>query len=144
MVIKYLKDGSLVVDKSVSLNNSFALAKYDSANENVMFKANVVIEKHTMLITLMQVTKFGKRSINNYQSDSTLRRVWLERNFRIFEQAVKKHLSARNYKGSVEIRLKLTDSSASMFTNLGYKYTGEKQSVFNGWCGYTYIYSKTI
>ena len=148
MIIKYLNDGTLAVDKSVSLDNSFQLAKYEKDDTKVKFKANVVVEKHTMLITLMQVTRYGKNDYGTYLSDSTCRKRWLEDNFHKFEQAVKKHLSKNNYKGKVEIRLKITNSNIELFKDLGYAYTGEHVEGTNYWQSpfrpSYFIYNKTI
>lgn len=140
MIIEYFSDGTFAVDTRTSANDHFSLARYNKDNRFLDFRANVVVEGHTMLITHMQVTRYGKLKFSEW-SEGCARKLWLTRYFGKVEEGIKNYLSKKNYKGAVKLRIKGSDSQYEILTNLGYKMVPATRS----WDSYyTDIYEKTL
>lgn len=142
MIIKYYSNGAFEVDKTTCATNNFALAQYEKDSRTLLFKANVVVEGHTMLLTHSQVTKLAKSYF--CWSDGVARAKWLKNNFRKIELAIKAHLSKRNYKGEVKVRLLCSWNSLDLFKDLGYVHVTNNTRVSNNGWYQTLLVEKTI
>lgn len=140
MIIEYFSNGAFVVDNTTCANDHFSLARHNSDNHSIEFKANAVVDGHTMLLTHMQVTRYGKARYNGW-SEGCARKLWMTSYFRRVEENVKKQLSKRNYKGAVKLRIKGSSAQHDLLVGLGYKVLPDTRS----WDGYyTCIYEKTL
>ena len=140
MIIEYFNNGTFVVDNTTCANDHFSLARYNSNDHGVEFKANAVVDGHTMLLTHVHVTRYGKARYNGW-GEGSARKLWMMNYFRRVEENIKKMLSKRNYKGVVKLRIKGSDSQYELLTSLGYKMVPASRS----WDGYyTDIYEKTL
>jgi len=140
MIIEYFNNGTFMVDNTTCANDHFSLARHNSDNHSIEFKANAVVDGHTMLLTHMQVTRYGKARYNGW-SEGSARKLWMTNYFRRVEENVKKALSKRNYKGAVKLRIKGSYAQHDLLVSLGYKVVPDTRS----WDGYyTNIYEKTL
>ena len=141
MIIEYFTNGAFVVDNTTCANDHFSLARHNSDNHSIEFKANAVVDGHTMLLTHMQVTRYGKARFKDW-SDGSARKLWMANYFCRVEEAVKKQLSKRNYKGAVKLRIKGSWAQHDFLTNRGYSVVSDTRSYEDGY--YTNIYEKTL
>ena len=109
------------VDKKHDANNSFALAKYVPEGYNagdVMFKANAVLNGHTLLLTDPQVTYYAKRVMSKYVDAcaSTVRKYFFKKYLSTIEKAIVDDLRKdKKYKGDIKLRFRVGESSEELF-----------------------------
>lgn len=122
MIIWFDKDMQMHVDKTCSVDNSFALAKYGDSY-SMYFKANAVVEGNTVLFTHSQVTSGGASKHDSWVCQSTGRKYFLQNDLSTIENAIAKYLRTdKKYRGKINVRFCIGSSSLKLFENLGYKY----------------------
>lgn len=149
MIIWFDKYMGMHVDKTASANDSFSLANYmpyTISNENIYFKANAVVDGNTVLFTHAQVTREGgRRAYGCPCASSTGRRTFLQKNLRTMENSIAAHLRReKGYRGKINVRFKIGESTLDMFKNLGYKYVKDADYNYHTYgCKYV-IVEKTL
>lgn len=150
MIIWFDKYMGMHVDKSASADNSFALAKYGNNNE-MLFKANAVVDGNTVLFTHSQVTSAGREyAYDKYCSSSTGRKYFFKKELRKMESTIATYLrKEKGYRGKINVRFTVGVTTQDLFEELGYRYIRDshKQTCYGYWgdCGASFIIvEKTI
>lgn len=143
MIIWFDRTMTLHVDKMHDANNSFALAKYTPCGRSeseVVFKANAVINGHTLLLTHTQVTTAGAELIHRIDySSTTVRKYFFRKNLSTIENSIKNYLRRiKGYTGEIKLRFRVGSSTVEWFN--GYTIiTTESVNARDGYCYATYV-----
>ena len=111
------------VDKSATACNDFALSRYGSALNDVVFLGNVVVNGTTAKFTHFHVKESAVSLVSNgcWYCQATIRKYFLQKFIPEIEKAIAKHLKANNYRNSnFTVQFEVSDSSKYLFTDLGY------------------------
>jgi len=139
MIIWFDNAMTMHVDKQHDANSSFALAKYvpvEFNKEQVVFKANAVVNGHTILFTHTQVTYYGSRMIGWVGSSSaTVRRHFFKQYLSTIENSIKNYLrGTKSYNGEIKLRFRVGEGTIDLFPN--YSLVNRENCFDNG--GYYY------
>lgn len=140
MIIWFDNAMTMHVDKQHDANSSFALAKYVPAGFNkdqVVFKANAVVNGHILLLTHTQVTKYAVHLTCSlrYCCSSTMRKRFFNTYLSTIEKAIVDDLRKdKKYKGDIKLRFRVGESSEELFN--GYN-SINRECAYNKW-GYLY------
>lgn len=120
MIIWFDNAMAIHVDKQHDANSSFALAKYIPAGfskAQVVFKANAVVNGHTLLLTHTQVTKYAARLISSEGCcSSTIRRRFFVKYLRHIERSIADFLRIdKKYNGDIKLRFRVGVSAQYLF-----------------------------
>jgi len=120
MIIWFDRTMTLHVDKMHDANNSFALAKYipcGRSESEVVFKANAVVNGHTLLLTHTQVTTAGAELVHHtYCSYTTARKYFFRKNLSTIENSIKNYLRGiKGYTGEIKLRFRVGSSTVEWF-----------------------------
>lgn len=137
MIIYFDNGMNLHVDKGTSADNSFQLSKYGSGDPTMFFRANAVVDGHTVLFTHSQVTRFGGQyAYGDYCSNSTGRRHFLFKYLNDMEKKIATYLRKdRGYRGKITVRFCIGESTEDLFSELGYKYIKDSHTTGDDWFG---------
>jgi len=121
MIIWFDNNMVMHVDKKHDASNSFVLANYvpdGENNYNVVFKANAVVNGHTLLLTHTQVTYYASRLVHREGCYSTIRRAFFKSYLPTIEKAISDNLRKyKNYKGDIKLRFRVGKSSQNLFSD---------------------------
>lgn len=138
-------DNAMVVhvDKQHDANSSFALAKYIPAGSNkdrVVFKANAVVNGHTLLLTHTQVTKYAALLTRSLGCcSSTIRRRFFVKYLSHIEKSIAGVLRIdKKYHGDIKLRFRVGDSAQYLFPD--YNLINRENAYANdGYCYAVYL-----
>lgn len=121
MIIWFDSSMQMHVDKSASVDNDFALAKYGSDLTDVVFLGNVIVNGTTAKFNFFHVKADAYKLIGGYYCQSTLRKHFLKCFLSKIEDAIAKHLKSNHYRASnFTIQFEVSKSSVPIFNDLGY------------------------
>ena len=120
MIIWFDTSMTMHVDKQHDANNSFTLANYLPENvgeNNVVFKANAVVNGHTILFTHTQVTYYGSCMIGwPGSSSATVRKHFFKSYLSKIENSIKDYLrGTKGYNGEIKLRFRVGESTIDLF-----------------------------
>lgn len=121
MIVWFDSNMVMHVDKKHDASNSFALAKYipDGYGDDgkVAFKANAVVNGHTVLFTHTQITWYTARMIGWVDSSSaTIRKHFFDQYLPQIEKAIHDDLRKdKKYKGDIKLRFRVGASTKKLF-----------------------------
>lgn len=125
MIIWFDNAMAIHVDKQHDANNSFALAKYVPAGfskDQVVFKANAVVNRHTLLLTHTQVTKYAVCLAHSleYCCSSTMRKRFFNKYLSHIEKSIANVLRIdKKYNGDIKLRFRVGVSAQYLFPDYG-------------------------
>lgn len=143
MIIWFDNAMAIHVDKQHDANNSFALAKYVPTGFNkdqVVFKANAVVNGHTLLLTHTQVTKYTAcLTHSEYCCSSTTRKRFFNKYLSHIEKSIANVLRIdKRYNGDIKLRFRVGDSAQYLFPD--YNLINRENAYANdGYCYATYL-----
>ena len=120
MIIWFDNNMAMHVDKQHDANSSFALAKYvptGFSKDQVIFKANAVVNGHTLLFTHTQVTRYAARLTHSIGCcSSTTRRRFFGNYLSYIEASIANVLRGdKKYHGDIKLRFRVGDSTQYLF-----------------------------
>lgn len=144
MIIWFDNAMTMHVDKQHDANSSFALAKYIPAGFNkdqVVFKANAVVNGHILLLTHTQVTKYAVHLTCSlrYCCSSTMRKRFFNTYLSHIEKSIANALRIdKKYHGDIKLRFRVGDSAQYLFPD--YNLINRENAYANdGYCYATYL-----
>lgn len=123
MIIWFDRNMDMHVDKKSDANDSFTLANYVPSEHNVsevLFKANVVVSGHMLLLTHTQVTNAARylRDMPYQSGSSTMRRHFFKKYLSKIEDEIKNYLrGTKSYTGEIKLRFRVGKSTMDFFPN---------------------------
>ena len=121
MIIWFDSSMQMHVDKNASVNNDFSLSKYSSALADVVFLGNVIVNGTTAKFNLFHVKANAGRLVGDWYCQATVRKYFLTKFLPMIEDTIAKHLKSNHYRASnFTIQFEVSDSSESIFSDLGY------------------------
>ena len=122
MIIWFDHMMTMHVDKQHDANSSFALAKYvptGFSKDQVIFKANAVVNGHTLLLTHTQVTRYATLLTHSLGCcSSTIRRRFFVKYLPHIEKSIANALRIdKKYHGDIKLRFRVGKSAQYLFPN---------------------------
>lgn len=149
MIIWFDNAMTMHVDKQHDANSSFALAKYVPAGfnkENVVFKANAVVNGHVLLLTHTQVTKHAARPTYSIACcSSTIRRRFFSKYLSHIEKSIADALRIdKKYHGDIKLRFRIGESARYLFPDYSLVHREQAHNKYGDYYAVYLIVEKSV